>query len=272
MKQTEKKYGWLFLMNLFLILSFPVLTWAGTPAKKDVGRQSEKNVEKAIQIQQKTQEDRTKWEQKKSALAVQYEALLLEKQMLEKENGVLAARQQQQVSLNRILDLQKKESIRVANELMPFLDTVYERIQTLVANDPPFLKEEREQRLVTLSGVMKDPEVTISEKYRKVMEALFIEAEYGATIEVYQDKIQLDSTEGAETLANIFRLGRVCLFFLSLDQNTCGVFNPGEKVWQVLPETLLPSIRSAVEIGSKRRPVELLTLPIGRLVKQEGSL
>jgi hypothetical protein len=118
---------------------------------------------------------------------------------------------------------------------------------------------------------MKDPQVTIAEKYRKVMEALFIEAEYGSTIEVYQDKIQLQGTAQEGTLGNIFRLGRVSLFFLSLDQTACGIFNPGENKWQPLSDTHLPAIRSAVEMGSKRKPAELLPLPIGRLAAQGGE-
>ena len=126
-------------------------------------------------------------------------------------------------------------------------------------------------RLVRLDKVLKDPGISFSEKYRKVMEALFIEAEYGSTIEVYQDKIVLNEGSGDGVLGNIFRLGRVSLFFLSLDNTVCGVFNPGKSQWEALPEDMLPAIRSAVEIGSKRRPVELLPLPIGRLALEGGA-
>jgi hypothetical protein len=66
-------------------------------------------------------------------------------------------------------------------------------------------------------------------------------------------------------LGNIFRLGRVSLFFLSLDQKAAAYFNVSQKLWQPLPEDNLLAIRSAVEIGQKHRSVELLSLPLGKL-------
>ena len=256
---------------LILILAVPSAGFCRTPEGQDIGRQAGQHVEKAIKIQQKTHKDRTKWEAEKADLVLRYERLLHQKQILEKENTALAERQTSQETLNRELTRQKRESARVREELAPFIHSIYERLETLLVNDPPFLKDERTARLANLEKIMDDPDITIAEKYRKVMEALFVEAEYGSTIEVYQDKILLESAGQEETLGHIFRLGRVSLFFLSLDQAVCGVFNPGTGEWQALPDSSLPAIRSAVEIGSKRRPVELLPLPLGRLAIQGGD-
>jgi hypothetical protein len=253
---------------LVLVMTAPRLCQAQAA---DIAKRAEQHVEKAIQIQKTTHKNQVKWEQEKSDLVHEYENLVQQKQALENENQTLAAQQRSQEILNQTLIHQKNESIRIANELIPFLNDLYSRLDTFVKNDSPFLKKERTHRLATLSRVMKDPEVTVSEKYRKVMEALFIEAEYGTTIEVYQDKILMASARGEQTLGNIFRLGRVSLFFLSLDQAVCGVYSPDRAEWQILPDAMLPSIRSAVEIGSKRRPVELLSLPIGRLAAQGGD-
>lgn len=253
---------------LILILAVPPAGFCRAPEGQDIGRQAGQHVEKAIKIQQKTHKDRTKWEAEKADLVLRYERLLHQKQILEKENTALAERQTSQETLNRELTRQKRESARVREELAPFIHSIYERLETLLVNDPPFLKDERTARLANLEKIMDDPDITIAEKYRKVMEALFVEAEYGSTIEVYQDKILLESAGQEETLGHIFRLGRVSLFFLSLDQADCGVFNPGTGEWQTLPDSSLPAIRSAVEIGSKRRPVELLPLPIGRIAIQ----
>ena len=74
--------------------------------------------------------------------------------------------------------------------------------------------------------------------------------------------------EGKTTTGNIFRLGRVSLFFLSLDQQSCARFNVAQTEWQPLADEYLPAVRSAIEIGIKRKPVELLSLPIGHLALQ----
>ncbi|MCP4686980.1 MAG: DUF3450 domain-containing protein, partial [Desulfobacterales bacterium] len=101
------------------------------------------------------------------------------------------------------------------------------------------------------------------ERFRKVMEALFVEAEYGNTVEVYQEKIVL---EGKTVLADIFRLGRISLFFQTLDQTTAGFFDPAQAAWRAAPSNYRREIDAAMEMGAKRRPVELLSLPLGRIV------
>ncbi|MBU1567791.1 MAG: DUF3450 domain-containing protein, partial [Proteobacteria bacterium] len=97
------------------------------------------------------------------------------------------------------------------------------------------------------------------------LEALLVEAEYGNTIEVYQETIGLD---GREVLVDIFRLGRVGLFFQTLDQKSCGFYNVAIAAWQPLATAYNRTLLAAMEIGAKRRPVELLTLPLGRIQPQ----
>lgn len=237
----------------------------------EVAPESRKMVEQSIEIRQKTQKERTKWEHEKSDLELQYERLLEQKKVLEAEQQSLMDQEKRLEASTHRMALQKAESIRVQRELRPFLETVFARLETLVENDAPFLKEERAGRLIKLKKTLEDPEITIAEKYRKVMEALFIEAEYGATIEVYQDKIKFSKADEKGTLGDVFRLGRVSLFFLSLDRTICAAYNPGTQQWEILPEKMLPSIVSAVEVAGKRRPAELLALPLGRLASQGGA-
>ncbi|ETR71431.1 MAG: hypothetical protein OMM_08132 [Candidatus Magnetoglobus multicellularis str. Araruama] len=114
-----------------------------------------------------------------------------------------------------------------------------------------------------LKETLKDEKISLAERYRKAMEALLIEAEYGNTIEVYQEKIKL---EQKELLGNIFRLGRISLFFITLDHKTAAYFNVAQKKWTVLDNRYLADVHAAIEMGSKRRPIELLCLPIGKLI------
>jgi len=243
---------------LGIVFAFPMTGQCQTNTAKQV----KQAVEKSVRTRQKTQKQRDQWETEKSKLVFLYEQLQQEHAALVSQNHDLTADRQKQDVLNRNLLKQKESSLRIQKELLPFLRDVYKRLSTLVTNDPPFLKKERAIRMKTLEKVINDHDISVAEKYRKVMEALFIEAEYGATIEVYQDKVVMGKEE---ILGNIFRLGRVSLFFLSLDQQSCAVFNVAQRKWQPLSDEYLMAIRSAVEIGSKRKPVELLALPLGRL-------
>lgn len=257
----KKIKGFMVQVSLIFLGGSMVFPSAGL-CQTNTAKQVKQTVEKSVQIRQKAQKQRDQWETEKLKLVSLYEQLQAEQEALVLENHDLTAAQKRQKTLNQSLLKQKESSLRIQKELFPFLKGVYTRLSTLVADDSPFLKKERSVRMKSLEKVIQDRDISVAEKYRKVMEALFIEAEYGSTIEVYQDKVQI----GKEAvLGNIFRLGRVSLFFLSLDQASCAVFNVARNHWQVLAGEYLPAIRSAVEIGSKRKPAELLALPLGRL-------
>jgi len=81
-------------------------------------------------------------------------------------------------------------------------------------------------------------------------------------VEVYQEKIFLG---GEDVLVNVLRLGRISLFCETLDQTTVGYFDLDENQWKTLPQSANRDIRIAMEIGSKRRPADVVTLPLGRI-------
>ncbi|NOX34325.1 MAG: DUF3450 domain-containing protein [Deltaproteobacteria bacterium] len=252
------------VLGLWSFFSFPLPGWCGQNTAKKV----KQPVAQSIQTRREIQKKRDQWEQEKTKLVHLYNRLKQEHEILVSENRELTEAETGKEALIQSLLKQKQESLRIQKEMLPFLKKIYARLETLVATDPPFLKKERSTRLKTLDKVLNDLETSMAEKYRKVMEALFIEAEYGATIEVYQDKVIIKKEA---VLGNIFRLGRVSLFFLSLDRQSCAYYNVVRKQWLPLADDYLPAIRSAVEIGTKRRPVGLLSLPLGRLAKQRGK-
>lgn len=248
-------------ISLCALVLAPCFGWCQT----NIAQKLTQPVEQSVSIRQESQEQRDQWEQERSDLVLLYEQLEQKYATLVSENQDLTAAEQGQKAQNLALLQQKQASLRIQKELFPFVQALYDRLSSLVAVDTPFLKGERTQRMASLEKEIKDPGVAVAEKYRRVMEALFVEAEYGTTIEVYQEKVMM---EGKTTTGNIFRLGRVSLFFLSLDQQSCARFNVAQTQWQPLANEYLPAVRSAIEIGTKRKPVELLSLPIGHLALQ----
>ncbi len=154
---------------------------------------------------------------------------------------------------------------QISGQIKPYLHEVMDRLRRFYDNDLPVLPGERQRRIDNLAQMMAEPEAAVSEKLRKIMEALMIEAESGHTIEVYRDTVEIAEQP---TLVDIFRLGRIALFYQSLDGRNCGFYNVAEGACQPLPKTDHDAVRAAMEIGAKRRPAELLSLPIGRLKVQ----
>ncbi len=245
---------WLFLIFLPLIIS---------PAYgKNFSDQVQKTVKESIDIRQETQKKRERWHKEYLNLIQKYKDLLNQIKDLEAKNKELKVKKTDLKGKikNYQEEISKLDSI--SSQMLPFLKKVYMALEEMVKKDLPFLREERKRRLNILKEVIEGSNFSLAEKYRKVMEALFIEAEYGNTIEVYQDRININ---GKKIEGNVFRLGRVALFFQSPDRKISAIFDPSTSSWKTLPRRYTNDITAAIEIAKRRRPVELLILPIGRI-------
>jgi molecular chaperone GrpE (heat shock protein) len=237
----------------------PALLWAAGDAVRE---KIEKPVQQAIDTRQATQQAEEAWRQERDermallASLEQAQARLEQAQLRLQEDQ--AARRQRIEAKSR----QLAASEEIAGQIIPYLEEVLAALRARIDVDQPFLTRERRLRVDRLGNLLGDPGVTVSEKFRKTMEALMVEAEYGRTIEVYQDTI---TVAGQPLLATIFRLGRIALFYQTLDQRHSGMFDVAAKAWTPLPSSFDRTLRTAIEIGAKRQPVELLNLPLGRM-------
>ncbi len=232
------------------------------PRAEDFSDKIRRPVEQTIEIRQQTQRDEDLWAAEKEKLSAQYEMLLEKHQQLLDRNAGLEKETDYYSAEIKSLTKRIEDAGRISKEMQPYLVAVIDQLKRRLDNDIPFLISERSDRINKLQAISADPEIDISEKYRKTMEAVLIEAEYGNTIEVYPEQI---TVEGQNVQARIFRLGRVSMFFQSLDQKYSGFYDAFEERWKYLPEKFNRDIGTAVEMGLKRRPVDLVNLPLGRI-------
>ncbi|WP_035274266.1 DUF3450 domain-containing protein [Desulfogranum japonicum] len=243
------------ILLVFLFTSAPVHS-------AEVDDQVQKTVQSALSTRKKNQQEEEQWRQEQARLQATFETLEAEVQELrlqqnQLETSIQDTQQRIVGKTSQIADIDE-----ITAQIEPFLDELFISLKKAIDQGLPFLQEEREQRLYRITSLGSDPSVSISERYRRLAEALLVEAEYGFTTEVYQQKILL---EGSETLVDIFRLGRLNLFYLTLDGTQCGSFNPAEKQWHPLSVTNLPAIQSVIAMGRKQHPIELVNLPIGQI-------
>jgi hypothetical protein len=254
------------LYHTFSIALLFHLLWPTEPASAAAPPESiEEPVLESVRIRQDTQQQEEQWRAEKQALLLRYEELRHKRDHLsDRRRDVTAAHD---AARRRIAEKQREldDIEQIQREITPLIDELVADLQRFVAEDLPFLPDERRQRLDRLLELTADPAISVSEQFRKAMEALLIETEYGATIEVYQQTIRLDNRD---LLVNVFRLGRIALFYQSIDTTACGYFNVATANWQELPAHYNRAIETAMDIGAKRRPAELLTLPLGRIQLQ----
>ena len=249
------KYKTLILLCIFISI-------ASSGLGKETIKEAENRVKKAVNIRKKAQIEQDKWIEEKNRLTQQYDLLVQEIKELEYQNQEL---KKQKLYLENSIDRlnrQIKKAQEISKGIMPYLKGIYKKLSEFIKLDLPFLKQEREKRLLVLNKILNDPSVSISEKYRRTMEALFIEEEYGRTVGVYREKINLN---GEEITGDIFRLGRIAMFFKSPDGKKYAVYDVSKSKWIPLKSSIGTDIKIAIQIAQKTRPVKLLKLPVGKV-------
>ena len=168
--------------------------------------------------------------------------------------------------LEKLVTSQKKELSSMDEQLLnientqrdivPLMLKMIDTMVQFVELDIPFLPEERQQRIVQLQTLMERADVTIAEKYRRILEAYQVETEYGRTIEAYRgDLIMGDSARTVDFL----RIGRVSLYYLTLDSLEAGIWNDNQ--WQRLDDKYRQAIEQGLKVAKKQLPPDLLVLP-----------
>lgn len=189
----------------------------------------------------------------------QYRKLSSDLERTSQMNEALQSRiDQQHAEINRIIqELGEIDEIR--SEIDPLMDNMLQTLGQFIELDSPFLAEEREARYTSLKQEFDKGSSTISERFRRLLEAYQIEADYGRNIEAYQANLQLD---GSPKMVDFLRLGRVALFYLTLDGEQAAIWDNRMRDWQHLDKSYLPDIAYAIRIARKQLPPDLMTLPL----------
>jgi hypothetical protein len=132
-------------------------------------------------------------------------------------------------------------------------------LDQFVGLDVPFLLEERRKRVAGLREMMDRADVTISEKYRRILEAYQVENEYGRTIEAY--RAPMPGADGSRTV-DFLRVGRVALLYQTLDARESGMWDPGTKAWALLDDGYRAPIRQGLRMARKQVAPDLVEIPV----------
>jgi hypothetical protein len=156
-------------------------------------------------------------------------------------------------------ETQMRDIVEMQQQIVPFLQRMIDVLDEFVSLDTPFLPEERLQRLQQLKQMMHRSDVSVTEKYRRIMEAYRVEAEYGHNLESYQGTL---NGEGEPRSVEFLRLGRVGLYYLTLKGDEGGFWLPSEQKWIALDAAQRDSLEKAIRVAKKQTPPDLLMLPV----------
>lgn len=145
-----------------------------------------------------------------------------------------------------------------SRSITPLQQKMLATLNQFVQLDVPFLLEERKARVATLEAMMDRADVSISEKYRRILEAYQVELDYGRTIEAYEARL---SGEAGERTARFLRVGRVALLYQTLDARETGYWDSRARRW-VVDNGYAHSFKEGVAVAQKVSAPELLLVPV----------
>lgn len=201
------------------------------------------------------------------AMAAEYRAAIQEIKALEGYNkqleGLIVSQGQEMESLRKQID----NVTIVGRQVMPLMTRMLDTLGQFVALDVPFLPEERAERIKNLEEMMGRADVTISEKYRRILEAYQIENEYGRTIESYRGPVEVD---GQEISVDFLRIGRLALMYQTLDGNQQGMWDANAKAWIPLGDEYRNAINAGLKMARKQSAPDLITVPVPAAQPAQG--
>jgi len=200
-------------------------------------------------------------------MAARYRQYLSETENLEEYMKLLSAQVESQEEEIGFIEEQLQEIEVTAREITPLMQRMVATLEQFVALDLPFLTEERRRRVETLQEMMERADVSISEKYRRILEAYQIEAEYGRTLEAYQGEVG----EGEDVRAVQFlRIGRIALLYQTMDGEETGYWDDAAEEWVKAPE-YRAAVSQGFEVAEKRGAPDIFTAPVPAPERADGE-
>ncbi|KPK61060.1 MAG: hypothetical protein AMJ59_03655 [Gammaproteobacteria bacterium SG8_31] len=147
----------------------------------------------------------------------------------------------------------------VQTDIVPLMFNMIDSLGKFIDADLPFNLVERRDRVDRLREMMDDSEITISEKYRKIMEAYQIEVGFGRDMEAVVGDLDVG---GEPRKVEFLRIGRILLAYQTANKEETGFWNKNTGQWELLPDEYRSAITEGLRIARKQAAPDLLMLPI----------
>lgn len=247
--------GWMAWAAMVIGVIIALPAFAASPS------QVQEQIAEAVADQQKAGREMAAWEAERNEMLREIERLNIRIKYLDHQKSQYGAYTERRRA--EIARLERRaEAVGAMNlALAPFLSEVADRLTRFIQGDMAFLTGEREQRMEGVREALTDYRLSLDEKFRRVLEALTVEVQYGHSVDTGEATVVIDGTpRRVETL----RLGRVAQYYRSTDGRAVGMRTPSAPDWRPLPPGDARSLGMAAEMADRRRIIDLVRLPVER--------
>ena len=192
------------------------------------------------------------------SLEDQYRAINKEVDGLRVYNDLMRAQTQGQKAVLDDIALSMDQVDVINRQIFPLMTRMIDGLEQSIQLDVPFLMDERQERIDGLKDIMERSDVSVAEKFRKVMEAYQIEMDFGQGVDYYKQSLPID--DGSQVF-QVLRVGRVGLYFQSEDASVTGYWDNGAREW-VVDNSIRGEVRKGMRMAQQLIAPELIVVPV----------
>ena len=215
---------------------------------------------KRLQLAQASQERINERVQGTRTITDQYRAINKEIDGLKVYNRLMSAQVQGQEATLEDIKISMDQVDVINRQIFPLMERMIDGLEQSVSLDIPFLLEERINRIDVLKETLSRSDVSVAEKFRKVMEAYQIELDYGSSAEFYKQSLNLGEDYGVRDY-NMLRIGRIGLYFQSDNSDITGMWDVNVGDW-VIDDDHRNEIRKGLRMARQLIAPELMLIPL----------
>ncbi|MDY7024927.1 MAG: DUF3450 domain-containing protein [Pseudomonadota bacterium] len=145
----------------------------------------------------------------------------------------------------------------IDRDIEPLMVNMVQQLAQFIQSDLPFYTQSRLANVTDLEKMLEDAELTVAEKYRRILKAYQEEVDYGSTLEKYRDTLEEKNID-----VDFLRVGRLTLVYLTLDQKEMGVWDQNANAWVAVDEVKRNDIIKAMRIASEQAAPALVKVPV----------
>ena len=214
--------------------------------------------QRRLNLAQQSQERINKIVEGTRSLEDQYRAINKEIDGLKVYNRLMRAQVEGQTAVLDDIALSMDQIDVINRQIFPLMERMIDGLEQSIQLDVPFLMDERTNRVQALKEIMERSDVSVAEKFRKVMEAFQIENDYGTSSEFYEQSLTID---GITRAYNMLRIGRIGLYFQSDDTKVTGRWDNEQRTW-VIDDSARNEVRKGLRMARQLIAPELIVVPV----------
>ena len=169
--------------------------------------------------------------------------------------GLVADQQAEIDSLNG----QIQEIENTKKNVVPLMYKMIDTLEAFIKADIPVKLSDRMERVEKLRDNMSRSDITVSERFRQVLEAYQIEKDYGQALDAWQGALNV---EGRERTVDFVMVGRVAYMAMSLDTKSAWLYDKNTREWVKLDDMYLRDVKQTIKVARSQAAPALVKLPI----------